>query len=99
MIVTTYKNKGSVIAIKAKQKKELKLLLLAGRNHHSRSDLKSLIQFLESEECGFRVNLQIKDPSENPEILELHKIIAIPALIKLSPFPKQILVVAQYSSN
>ncbi len=75
---------------KIEQKKELKLILLAGRNHHSRSDLKSLIKFLESEDCGFTVSIQITVPRENPEILELHRIIAIPALIKISPSPKQI---------
>ncbi len=77
-------------ALKIQQDKELKLLLVAGRSHHTRSDLKSLIKFLESEDCGFKVSLQISEPSESPEILELHKIIAIPALIKLSPYPKQI---------
>ncbi len=77
-------------ALKIQQDKELKLLLVAGRRHHTRSDLRSLIKFLESEDCGFKVSLQISEPSESPEILELHKIIAIPALIKLSPYPKQI---------
>tara|TARA_Y100001968_G_scaffold289053_1_gene291787 strand:+ start:3571 stop:4719 length:1149 start_codon:yes stop_codon:yes gene_type:complete len=79
-----------VCALKIQQDKELKLLLVAGRRHHTRSDLRSLIKFLESEDCGFKVSLQISEPSESPEILELHKIIAIPALIKLSPYPKQI---------
>ena len=73
-----------------KNKKELKLLLIAGRNHLTRGDLRSLINFLENDESGFKVTLEISEPSENPEILELHRIIAIPALIKLSPYPKQI---------
>tara|TARA_Y100001968_G_scaffold161721_1_gene147907 strand:- start:3441 stop:4583 length:1143 start_codon:yes stop_codon:yes gene_type:complete len=73
-----------------KQKKELKLLLIAGRNHLSRGDLRSLIAFLENDESGFKITLEISEPSENPEILELHRIIAIPALIKLAPYPKQI---------
>ena len=55
---------------KIKQKGELRLLLVAGKNHHSRADLKSLIKFLESDDCGFNVSLQITEPSENPEILE-----------------------------
>ena len=70
--------------------KELRLLLVAGRHHLTRGDLRSLVGFLESEEIGFKVSLQVAEPSEHPEILELHKIIAIPALIKLSPHPKQI---------
>ena len=63
---------------------------MAGRDHLTRRDLRSLLKFLENEECGFHVRLQIIEPSENPEILELHRIIAIPALIKLAPSPKQI---------
>tara|TARA_Y100001968_G_scaffold330294_1_gene381750 strand:+ start:18284 stop:19429 length:1146 start_codon:yes stop_codon:yes gene_type:complete len=73
-----------------KQKKHLKLLLVAGRRHLSRGDLSSLIKYLESQECDFEVSLQLIDPSENPEILELHRLIAVPALIKLFPTPKQI---------
>jgi len=69
---------------------ELKLLLVAGPTHLLRSDLRSLIKYLEKEDCGFQVTLQMSDPSKQPEILELHRLIAIPALIKLSPAPKQI---------
>ena len=76
--------------LEIKKKKELKLLLVAGRKHLTRGDLKALVNFLENDEIGFKVTLQIYEPSENPEILELHRIIAIPALIKLSPYPKQI---------
>mgnify|MGYP001196161544 CR=1 FL=1 len=76
--------------IKEKQKRSLKLLLVASRIHLSSGDLRSLLKFLESKECGFNVSLQISEPSESPEILELYRIIAVPALIKLSPFPKQI---------
>ncbi|WP_320668041.1 histidine kinase [Prochlorococcus sp. MIT 1307] len=73
-----------------KKKQELQLLLVAGRKHLSRGDLRSLIQYLEKEDFGFKVTLQLSDPSEHPELLELHRLIAIPALIKLSPAPKQI---------
>ncbi len=68
----------------------LKLLLVASRHHLSRGDLGAVIQFLEKEDCGFRVTLQMADPSDQPELLELHRLIAIPALIKLSPAPKQV---------
>ncbi len=63
---------------------------MATRHHLSRGDLRSLINFLEQEDCGFEVTLQVSEPSENPEILELHRLVAIPALIKLSPTPKQV---------
>ncbi len=72
------------------QRQELKLLLVAARHHLSRGDLSSLIDFLEKEDCGFSVTLQVSEPSEQPELLELHKLIAVPALVKLSPSPKQV---------
>ncbi len=49
-----------------------------------------LIEYLEKEDSGFIVNLEFSDPSENPELLELYRLVALPALIKLEPSPKQI---------
>ncbi len=74
----------------ANDRRQLKLLLVASRHHLSRGDLRSLIEYLEGEDCGFNVTLELSDPSENPELLELHRLVAIPALIKLHPTPKQI---------
>ena len=71
-------------------KKELKLILVAARSHLSRGDLRSLVDYLESDNCEFKISLQISDPTEQPELLELHRLVAIPALIKISPTPKQI---------
>jgi len=71
-------------------KKELKLILVAARSHLSRGDLRSLVDYLERDNCEFKISLQISDPSEQPELLELHRLVAIPALIKISPNPKQI---------
>ena len=71
-------------------KKELKLILVAARGNLSRGDLRSLVDFLESDNCEFKISLQISDPTEQPELLELHRLVAIPALIKISPNPKQI---------
>ena len=68
----------------------LKLLLVAGRHHLSSGDIRSLIQFLESEDFGFDVTLQVADPSTQPELLELHRLVVTPALIKLQPSPKQV---------
>ena len=72
------------------EKKELKLILVATRNHLSRGDLKSLLAYLESDECEFEISLQISEPTEQPELLELHRLVAVPALIKVLPSPKQI---------
>ena len=63
---------------------------MASRHHLSRGDLRSLVEYLEGEDCGFIVTLEVSDPSQNPELLELHRLVAIPALIKLEPLPKQI---------
>ena len=71
-------------------KKELKLILVAARNQLSSNDIKSLIAYLESDDCEFETFLQISEPTEQPELLELHRLVAIPALIKVSPAPKQI---------
>ena len=72
------------------EKKELKLILVAARTHLSRGDLRSLVDYLESDNCEFEISLQISDPTQQPELLELHRLVAIPALIKVSPNPKQI---------
>ncbi len=76
--------------VKQSDQTKLQLLLVAGQNHLSRGDLRLLIQHLQKEDTGFEVSLQLADPSEQPELLELHKLVAIPALIKLAPKPKQI---------
>ena len=68
----------------------LKLLLVASRHHLSSGDIRSLIQFLESEDCGFDVTLRVADPTTQPELLELHRLVVTPALIKLQPSPKQV---------
>ena len=74
----------------ANDRRQLKLLLVASRHHLSRGDIRSLIEYLEEEDCGFNVTLELSDPSENPELLEFYRLVAIPALIKLEPSPKQI---------
>ena len=74
----------------AQDRRQLKLLLVASRHHLSRGDIRSLIEYLETEDSGFIVNLEFSDPSENPELLELYRLVALPALIKLEPSPKQI---------
>ncbi len=74
----------------AQDRRQLKLLLVASRHHLSRGDIRSLIEYLETEDSGFIINLEFSDPSDNPELLELYRLVALPALIKLDPSPKQI---------
>ncbi len=80
----------AVDGVKTNKRQQLKLLLVASRNHLSRGDIFSVVKFLEKEDCGFDVTLEVSDPTEQPELLELHRLIATPALIKLFPSPKQI---------
>ncbi|WP_269606900.1 histidine kinase [Prochlorococcus marinus] len=79
-----------MVSAEANDRRQLKLLLVASRHHLSRGDIRSLIEYLEGEDCGFIVTLDFSDPSDNPELLELYRLVALPALIKLEPSPKQI---------
>ena len=74
----------------ANDRRQLKLLLVASRHHLSRGDIRSLIEYLERENFGFNVALDFSNPSDNPELLELYRLVALPALIKLEPSPRQI---------
>ena len=73
-----------------KVRQRLKLLLVAARHHLSGPDLRSVVHYLERDDVGFQVTLQVADPSQQPELLELHRLVITPALIKLSPSPKQV---------
>lgn len=69
----------------------LRLLLVAGRHHLASADLRNLVQFLNTEDSGFEVSLDVADPAHQPELLELHRLVATPALVKLEPLPKQVI--------
>ena len=71
-------------------RQQLSLLLVAGRHHLSSRDLRELVEFLQNQDCGFDVSLQISDPSQQPELLELHRLVVTPSLVKLQPQPKQV---------
>ena len=73
-----------------KGRQQLKLLLVAARHHLSGQDLRSVVHYLERDDVGFEVTLQVADPAQQPELLELHRLVITPALIKLSPAPKQV---------
>ena len=79
-----------MVSAEANKRLQLKLLLVASRHHLSRRDIRSLIEYLEGKNTGFNVTLEFSDPSENPELLEFYRLVALPALIKLEPSPKQI---------
>ncbi len=68
----------------------LKLLLLASPHHLASATIRSLVSFLRGEDTGFDVRLEVVDPAKQPELLELHRLVATPALVKLAPPPKQV---------
>jgi len=72
------------------QRRQLKLLLVAAPHHRATPDLRGLVRFLEGEDFGFEVSLELADPAQRPELLELHRLVATPALIKLEPSPRQV---------
>jgi two-component system clock-associated histidine kinase SasA len=63
---------------------------VAASHHRASADVRSLVAFLEREDFGFDVSLELADPAQRPELLELHRLVATPALIKLEPTPKQV---------
>ncbi|MEB3317127.1 MAG: histidine kinase [Cyanobacteriota bacterium] len=68
----------------------MKLLLLANPHHLASPNLRTLVSFLRGEDTGFDVSLEVIDPAKQPELLELHRLVATPALVKLAPLPKQV---------
>ena len=68
----------------------LRLLLVATRQHLATPDLRALLNLLRTEDCGFQVALEIADPARAPELLELHRLVATPALVKLDPPPRHV---------
>ena len=69
---------------------------MAARNQLSSNDIKSLIAYLESDDCEFEISLQISEPTEQPELLELHRLVAIPALIKFRQLQNKYLLEVIY---
>jgi len=66
------------------------LLLVAGPRHLATRDLRQLTTFLRGDHRDLDICLQLIDPGQNPELLELHKLVATPALVKLFPTPRQV---------
>ncbi|KMM17014.1 hypothetical protein SYNGFB01_06940, partial [Synechococcus sp. GFB01] len=72
---------------------------MAAPQHLAGSDLRGLLQFLNSEDCGFDVSLEVADPARQPELLELHRLVATPALVKLDPPPRQVIAGSSISQK
>ncbi|EDY38689.1 adaptive-response sensory-kinase SasA [Cyanobium sp. PCC 7001] len=72
------------------ERQALRLLLVATRQQLAGQDLRTLLQLLKRDDLGFEVTLEVADPRRQPELLELHRLLATPALVKLAPAPKQV---------
>ncbi|MEB3331186.1 MAG: histidine kinase, partial [Synechococcaceae cyanobacterium] len=68
----------------------LRLLLIATRQHLATADLRALLSLIGQVDGGFEVSLEIADPARHPELLELHRLVATPALVKVDPPPRQV---------
>lgn len=82
-----------------KPRPALDLLLVANRRHLASPDLRNLLAVLRKEEGGFAVRLEVVDPSLRPELLEFHRLVVTPALVKLSPSPRQVFAGTAISSQ
>ena len=71
-------------------RQDITLLLVAGPHHLAGPDVRALLSFLEEQKHTFNISFSIADPQKQPELLELHRLVATPALIKLDPAPKQV---------
>jgi two-component system clock-associated histidine kinase SasA len=89
-VIATPSSTGADDPGQGPDRQELRLLLVAANHHLASADLRNLLQMLKNEEVGFAVNLELADPARQPELLELHRLVATPALVKLSPLPKQV---------
>ncbi|MFM7314875.1 MAG: circadian clock KaiB family protein, partial [Cyanobium sp.] len=53
-------------------RQSLKLLLVATRQHLASPDVRTLVSTLQAEDSGFEISLEVADPANHPELLELH---------------------------
>ena len=56
-------------ALPGEGRQQLKLLLVATRQHLASPDLRTLVNTLQSEDNGFDVSLEVSDPARHPELL------------------------------
>jgi two-component system clock-associated histidine kinase SasA len=69
----------------------LKLLLFTDKRPSLARQVRQIKQYLETLETHFEFNLEVVDIGEQPYLAEHYKLVASPALIKISPAPQQML--------
>ena len=69
----------------------LKLLLFIDKRPSLARQVRQIKQYLKTLEAHFEFNLDVVDIGEQPYLAEYYKLVASPALIKISPAPQQML--------
>jgi two-component system, OmpR family, clock-associated histidine kinase SasA len=69
----------------------LKLLLFIDKRPSLARQVRQIKQYLKTLEAHFEFNLDVVDIGEQPYLAEYYKLVASPALIKISPTPQQML--------
>lgn len=69
----------------------LKLLLFIDKRPSLAQQMRQIKQYLKTLETHFELNLDVVDIGEQPYLAEHYKLVASPALIKISPAPQQML--------
>ncbi|MBD2108387.1 histidine kinase [Nodosilinea sp. FACHB-13] len=69
----------------------LKLLLFIDKRPSLARQMRQIKQYLKTLETHFEFNLDVVDIGEQPYLAEHYKLVASPALIKISPAPQQML--------
>nr|WP_313887538.1 histidine kinase [Nodosilinea sp. LEGE 07088] len=69
----------------------LKLLLFIDKRPSLAQQVRQIKQYLKTLETHFEFNLDVVDIGEQPYLAEHYKLVASPALIKISPAPQQML--------
>ncbi|HZG40370.1 MAG TPA: histidine kinase [Nodosilinea sp.] len=69
----------------------LKLLLFIDKRPSLARQMRQIRQYLKTLEAHFEFNLDVVDIGEQPYLAEHYKLVASPALIKISPAPQQML--------
>jgi len=71
--------------------KNLQLLLFVDNRHSSQKNVEEIKKYLESLTQDFDFQLEVLEISKHPHLVEHFKLVATPALVKVTPLPQQTL--------
>jgi two-component system clock-associated histidine kinase SasA len=69
----------------------LQILLFVDDRSNSQDNIKQIQNYLQNLQAEYSFDLQIIEIAQQPHLVEHYKLIATPALVKISPLPKQTL--------